>query len=182
MIWWYFQQFHWEYIKYWMNKNWSVRIVLFQKFSTMDLIKYTSLKKMLNALIQIWWNPFSSWAEWIEHWSLECSERWTLIYPEWSFFIWGVPTYNRISLRDIVSKESWLWQFCCNHRLTNRDEKSDRSKNAERDEDWVIDRDCLIFSSDYEYRLIESALRDEKDLESFILQSININGSTENSN
>lgn len=79
---------------------------------------------------------------------------------------------GQFNIRQLVSKESWLWQFCCKNRLTNRD--GDWSKNAERDEDWVIDRDCLIFSSDYEYWLIESALKDEDELESFILDNIKV--------
>ena len=146
------------------------------------------MEDLLNTLIQRWWKPFG--IEWIKEFHLkayEC-ERWTnkimIKHFEWFFTDWirtsdhpwdiWTRMYVVYWLKHITAKESWLRQFCCKNGLINIDERSDWSKNAERDEDWVIDRDCLIFSSDYEYRLIESALKDESELEKFLLDNIKV--------
>ena len=53
------------------------------------------------------------------------------------------------STRELVSKESLLWQFVCENGMV---------KN--------------VINTEYTYRLIESALKEESELEDFLLQSI----------
>jgi hypothetical protein len=74
-------------------------------------------------------------------------------------------TDDYYSLRDLVSKESWLWQFVCENRLqpTNKSGGWDYG-------DWFTWWTCMA----YEYRLIESALCDEDKLEEFLLNSIKL--------
>jgi len=115
-------------------------------------------------LLKRGWKAFGEYDKIMSYWQT----RWKRDF--WFWVLWE----TKYTLRELVSKESGLWQFCCKNRLTNRDEKADWSKNAERDEDWVIDRDCLIFSSDYEYWIIESALKNESELEKFLLDNIKI--------
>lgn len=74
------------------------------------------------------------------------------------------------SFRELFSKESWLWQFVCKNGMT-------------KSETWVwvnaVDgmyKEILINQYDYRYRLIESSLKDESELEEFLLQNIKING------
>ena len=71
------------------------------------------------------------------------------------------------SLRDIISKESWLWQFVCENGMIKKDRFT-----------WMISPDPLWEDqynyTDYRYRLIESALKDESELESFILDNIKV--------
>jgi hypothetical protein len=68
------------------------------------------------------------------------------------------------SLRDIVSKESWLWQFVCENDLLNIKKEKKR----------ITPEHLRVFNWEYQYRLIESALCDEDKLESFILGNIKI--------
>ena len=94
-----------------------------------------------------------------------------------------------ITFRDIVSKESWLWQFCiANHLLKKYSDLWDdweyiigrwQDWKDCKTEDWeYIDdnRDSDIYHQDdsYQYRLIESALLDEDKLEDFILDKEDI--------
>jgi len=133
-----------------------------------------TLEELLNKLIEKGWKPFGwkYYDRFIIESNWDMCFRWKIPWTDWeSVFDYN---YDYFKIRELVSKESGLWQFCCKNRLTNRDEKADWSKNAERDEDWVIDRDCLIFSSDYEYWIIESALKNESELEKFLLDNIKV--------
>jgi hypothetical protein len=79
------------------------------------------------------------------------------------------------SLRDLVSKESWLWQFVCENGMVKKNKWIGRFKEHldtrdwEPKEDWEFDMGCA------EYYIIESSLKDESELEDFLLQSIVIN-------
>lgn len=71
-------------------------------------------------------------------------------------------------IRFLVSKESWLWQFVCKNKMI-------KSKT------WVwvngVDgmyKEILINQYDYRYRLIESSLKDESELEQFLLDNIKV--------
>jgi hypothetical protein len=79
-----------------------------------------------------------------------------------------------VSYRDIVSKESWLWQFCCKNNLINEwDVKNFVWQRYELN--WFEPQYPLIHKWNVaEYRVIESALCDEDKLESFILDNIKI--------
>lgn len=57
-------------------------------------------------------------------------------------------------LRQLTSKESWLWQFVCENGMVYYNDES-------------------IYSPT-EFRIIESALTDESELEDFLLSNIKI--------
>ena len=94
-------------------------------------------------------------------------------------------------LRELVSKESGLWQFVCKNNLIQKEhwcfiDNWERAKNVfykidTYDEEWDViqtwdmEWDKFIWINEYEYRLIESALKDEDDLENFLLKNIKIN-------
>ena len=67
---------------------------------------------------------------------------------------------SKKSLRELVSTDSWLWQFVCDNRMVEY-------KNY-----WV---DTEIWQDEqYQYRLIEASLKDESELEDFLLNSIKL--------
>ena len=76
--------------------------------------------------------------------------------------------YVKEDLRELVSKESWLWQFVCENGMV-------------KSETWVwvnaVDgmyKEILINQYNYRYWIIESALKDESELEDFLLQNIKV--------
>ena len=82
-------------------------------------------------------------------------------------------------IRFLVSKESWLWQFVCDREHRFIDKKNyegirldKRLKNPYVDYDGVNTEYEWITSLDYQFRLIESSLKDESELEDFLLNSI----------
>lgn len=70
------------------------------------------------------------------------------------------------SPRKITSKESWLWQFVCENGMVVR-------KRQWTNRWWWEPEKCFDYK-DYSYRIIESALCDEEDLEKFLLDNIKI--------
>lgn len=77
-------------------------------------------------------------------------------YINWTDYIW----YKWYSLRELVSKESWLRQFVCEKEFLKEE---------------FIQGDYI--NSDYSqpsFRLCECAMKDETDLESFLLENIKI--------
>lgn len=92
--------------------------------------------------------------------------------------LWWKPYWKSIAelteteknVRLLTSLSSWLWQFVCengmietkwNNWLLNND---DITETADRN---IRDRD-------YQYRLIESSLKDESELEDFLLNNIKV--------
>ena len=75
------------------------------------------------------------------------------------------------SLRELVSLESWLWQFACENEFI---------KNTEALPDticgWYIDwdtwYDTIANQDNYEFRLLESALLPEEELGEFLVENI----------
>lgn len=67
------------------------------------------------------------------------------------------------SLRELVSKESWLWQFVCENGM----QKERPPYNRDSDTYWFT-------IQEYQYRLIESALKDESELTELLLNSISL--------
>lgn len=76
------------------------------------------------------------------------------------------------NFRELVSKESWLWQFVCENGMIPK-ENHERVYDVSWWEYWV-DCKAQIISRELEYRLIESALKDESELEKFILDNVKI--------
>ena len=96
------------------------------------------------------------------------------VYLDWWFL-----NEDKKSFRELVSKESWLWQFVCkNGMVKNVDDYSWELY------DWTHWQ-CDVYKNwyewwtrweqvDYEYRLIESSLKDESELEDFLLSNIKV--------
>jgi hypothetical protein len=112
--------------------------------------KKSNLEWLLNSLIEKGWKPFGR------------NSNKAYYRPEWpDEFYFGENWYGYIyNWRQIVSKESWLWQFVCENRM------------VEHRNYWI---DTEIWQDEqYKYRLIESALCDEDKLEEFLLNSIKL--------
>jgi hypothetical protein len=75
------------------------------------------------------------------------------------------------SLRDLVSRESWLWQFVCENEMVKEWHKHERILDPTFWE-WRADCKRQEHEWNYWYRLIESALKDESELEDFLLSNI----------
>lgn len=111
------------------------------------------LEQLLNSLIEKGWEPFrekSKSVEYLFEWNQFYFKNipWELV---WAFYR---------STRELVSKESWLWQFVCENKM------------VEHRNYWV---DTEIWQDEqYKYRLIESSLKDESELEDFLLQNIKV--------
>lgn len=116
------------------------------------------LEQLLNSLIEKGWEPM-----WYEAKFVEQQKNWKIhIYCSHWYYSW-----YRETLRTLTLKESWLWQFVCENKLIKKDRFT-----------WMISPDPLweyqYNYTDYRYRLIESALKDESELEQFLLDHIKV--------
>lgn len=121
------------------------------------------LQELIDKLIDKGWKPrwiYTSLIVW--YWLVRCEE-----------FVWS-PRNERKSYRELVSKESWLRQFCCETKLI------EQWKTVH---DYVIshitysyDKGCWWYApNNSEFWIMMSALCDEDKLEDFILSNIKIN-------
>lgn len=126
----------------------------------------TDIEKLIYKLIELWWKPFwfHEWKYWYN--AIEYSNnRLILSFGEgaWKF----VRAY---SLRNISSIDSWLWQFVCENGMTEKKieywEKFTWTQMLRYTDDYVW--------SMYQYYLLESALKDENELEEFLLNNIKL--------
>ena len=114
------------------------------------------LQELINKLIKKGWKP---------RWESEP----IYMLSSKKLYIPDTMEVNR-SLRDLVSKESWLWQFVC---------KNGMIKNPNIDRYWkdYFELDHIeYYQSDFQYWVLESSLKDESELEDFILDNIKICG------
>ena len=74
------------------------------------------------------------------------------------------------SLRELVSTDSWLWQFVCENGMVKF--KQEVYSKCIIGKQW--DANDYKTYSRLEYRIIESALCDEDKLEDFILDNIKV--------
>lgn len=123
------------------------------------------LEQLLNMLIQRGWKPFGDESVSVEH----LEELVRFYYKDKKSCI--------ETLRTMTSKESNLWQFVCENGMLKK-EWEYRAKRRhchwwEHDEDFYHDI-SYVKKHDYEYRLIESALKDESELEEFLLDNIKV--------
>lgn len=131
------------------------------------------MEELLNKLIKRGWKPFPN--EWIDCYDFKFSNRWHDLMCCSSDDDDEYTHNYTYSWRDIASKDSWLWQFVCENGMI----KSGRvfiswTKNASCDDYWNLFWDKACPKDFYEYRLIESAFRDESELENFLLQNIKV--------
>lgn len=152
--------------------------------------KTEEMETLLTKLIEKWRKPFGLW--WCPNRLTNYDGKHNRMWFEAVYCIWEDEYdygYRACSLRQLVSIESWLWQFCiANHLLKKYSDLWDdweyiigrwQDWKDCKTEDWeYIDdnRDSDIYHQDdsYQYRLIESALRDEDKLEDFILSNIKV--------
>lgn len=136
-----------------------------------------TLEELLNKLIEKGWKPFGEWCHRSPYKKIfQSINRDSKRSHYW--FMSNNHTHYK-TLRDIVSKESWLWQFVCENGMLNKKRWSNRvrletSSVWDYIEIWTWEDYGWKFDNDYEYRLIESALKDESELEQFLLDNIKI--------
>lgn len=87
---------------------------------------------------------------------------------------WSIYTPYSPRLRELVSLESWLWQFVCDEQLHKQDQRTDSDwvKNIEDTRDSEKSIAKYLTEADYRYRLLESALVPEEELAQFLLDNI----------
>lgn len=141
------------------------------------------MEELLNKLIKKGRVPFGIYGNWDLEWERICIEEQDEYTNEYRLKVYWINVdyvefnwlcdedkhfSDRFSLREIVSKWSWLWQFVCKNEMI-------KSKT------WVwvngVDgmyKEILINQYDYRYRLIESSLKDEDELEDFLLSNIKV--------
>lgn len=126
------------------------------------------LSKLLNDLLRMWWKPFNRNKTLHIGYYDKC--KW-LNYKWIHLDGWFMNEESR-TLRELVSKESGLWQFVCANKLITNSIKMREAREHDIDDYSNI----LIMYDPYEYqfRLIESALKDESELESFLLENIKV--------
>ena len=131
-----------------------------------------TLEKLLNILCEKGWKPFG------ESRINEINRAEQYVW-NWNWCCWGSKDaiQRRKSTRQLVSKESGLWQFVCEMSAYNNYNKEKWKvltwKKFEDDKyqiNWYSN--WWWYIQDYEYRLIESALCDEDKLEEFLLSNI----------
>ena len=123
------------------------------------------LEQLLNALIQRGWKPFGK----ANRWYVSIDRT---IHTKSPFF--DFENHNMsVSTRELIAKESWLWQFVCENGMIKKEHKHERILDPTFWEWWA---DCKRQEHDwnYWYRLIESSLKDESELEDFLLQNIKV--------
>lgn len=125
-----------------------------------------NLEQLLNSLIEKGWKPRGKNA-------YNCCDNAKRIW-----YVWWEESYRdyiEITPRKLTSKESWLRQFVCGNGMI----KHDQYTNTTRIHEYEDERDSETCRKKYDewsylFRLIESALRDESELESFILDNIKL--------
>ena len=121
------------------------------------------LEQLLNSLIEKWFRPFWRYDKLMwgwRFWSRQFVKFW--MFPEEEF-----------TLRELTSINSGLWQFVCKNGMLKEEHKHERILDPTFWEWWT---DCKRQEHDwnYWYRLIESSLKDESELEDFLLSNIKV--------
>ena len=121
------------------------------------------MEKLLNKLIEKGWKPF--WNEFTRVYVLRDSIN------KWDFALHFEYKQDRTTFRgrrQLVSKESWLWQFVCENDLIDNPAECWYWRN-------YFELDEIEFNqTDFQYWILESALCDEDKLEDFILDNVKI--------
>lgn len=152
---------------------WKFYITLREKKEKEKKEKKADLEQLLNNLIEKGRIPFGSWwlAPYIEIHGRDISfyklcDDWM---REWLF---------DTDIRAVLSIDSWLWQFVCENGMV--DDWVEYEGYALVDVDgWAIAKHetwCRYLYSNItpEFYIMESALKDESELEEFLLNSIKI--------
>jgi len=120
------------------------------------------LEQLLNSLIEKGFIPFN----------IPCITNVSFLRRLWITSHQNDRDYKfDFSLRDLASKESWLWQFVCENGMIKR-QKEETLIEFYDNLRWRTE--IVYDDAEYEYRVIESALKDESELEDFLLNSIKL--------
>ena len=126
------------------------------------------LEQLLNSLIQKGWKPRNVISKNIYIYKIE--DKINLSYSEFLEDEWEFMHEDEwYSFRELVSKESWLWQFVCENGMINNVWNFIYRRLRDGKKFW-LDKPITHFT----FRIIESALCDEDKLENFILDNIKI--------
>ena len=125
------------------------------------------MEELLNKLIEKGWKPFDVDVK-IKRAKYGYSVHF-LCRPLVNFVLDGYAEAT-IPLRELVSKESWLWQFVCENRMVNKVDNDRRYFDELND----ICYDKTFHDDECQYWIIESALCDEDKLEQFLLKNIKV--------
>ena len=126
------------------------------------------LENFLNKLIEKGWKPRGIDPENIELFSLDIKRKnihiWYMDYdnPEEENY-----EQEFKSFRELVSMESWLWQFLWNSKLHKKTDNFWESVSKTSTNIWW-------FNHNHQYRLLESALIPEEELGKFLVDNIKI--------
>lgn len=118
-----------------------------------------TLEKLLSILCAKGWKPF-----WWKDIKRVNNEWWFVCFVHKSK---KRPWLSEVSHRELVSKESGLWQFVCENALYSY------TNCVWKGCEWPVVADYIEPQS-YKYRLIESTLCDEDKLEEFLLDNIKV--------
>ena len=134
------------------------------------------MEELLNKLIQRWWKPFGKIPVNINQWDI--TQTYCKYFGKGCIHIHREDDIenedirrpritDELSLRELVSKESWLRQFCCENKLVKEDCSSI--------ELYIISEWYWIMTdSYYQFWLMMCSLKDESELEKFLLDNIKI--------
>lgn len=128
------------------------------------------MEELLNKLIEKGWRPLREY-NWPNKPFIRLYKDRThwiqFYYNEWRD--WDYRLQKVFSLRDIVSKESNLWQFVCENEMVFIPEWE--IPYVERN--YVFDYECYDVS-EFQYWLMVWALLKEDEIEQFLLDNIKI--------
>lgn len=142
------------------------------------------MEELLNKLIERGRKPFwnkkikdAKTSRWNKNLLNEETNKVSKFKDKVAFTNW-VLIFDEINMRELVSKESWLRQFVCENGMIEIGYWKIREKYDETapttDKNKVITYSQLLWEDNYEYRLMESALKDESELERFLLDNIKV--------
>ena len=122
-----------------------------------EWIKIISVWQLMKSLMDKKWIP--RWYKEIVRAVYDRRHKMIWLYEDdWKEYLELV---SKKSLRELVSTDSWLWQFVCENKM----QKERPPYNRDSDTYWFT-------IQEYQYRLIESSLKDESELEEFLLSNI----------
>lgn len=144
------------------------------------------MEELLNKLIEKGRVPFGN--KRITNVSWQMQYVWTYNWVFWS-------NHNAVqfwkSIRELVSRESWLWQFVCENGMVEEDSPYYTPLNGDEilctSDERICYYNCDWYPKDkyyklermyYEFWVVESALCDEDELEEFLLDNIKIDETT----
>lgn len=129
-------------------------------------------EELLNSLLERGWRPFGRDTQDIDEIRIERLDRMGC-YQDMDYISFMRFDDRRqdwftkygCSIVDLVSKSSGLWQFCVKNKII---------KLWWKEKKWISPEHLRVFDWEYQYRLIESSLKDASEIEQFLLDNIKI--------